>query len=222
MPEATFPAGLTQVDSLLKRGFDIVFSILGLFITGWLIIIAYLLATLDTGESGFFKQERVGKHGNLFEVIKIRTMRSDPAMNTTVTSSKDPRITRLGAFWRKSKIDELPQLLNILPGQMSFVGPRPDVPGFADRLQGDDRTILSVRPGITGPATLRFRDEEALLASQPDPERYNREVIFPEKVKLNRAYVKNYSFWRDLVYIWQTLFGQSKQITLSSKAHSER
>ena len=202
------PFGLTATSRLLKRSFDILFALLGLFLTGWLIIIASLLAAWDTGESGFFRQERVGKDGRLFKIIKIRTMRSDSTINTTVTSTADPRITRLGSLWRRTKIDELPQLINILLGQMSFVGPRPDVPGFADRLQGVDKLILSVRPGITGPATLRFRHEEALLASIPDPERYNREIIFPEKVRLNRTYIEDYNFWSDLVYIWRTITGE--------------
>jgi lipopolysaccharide/colanic/teichoic acid biosynthesis glycosyltransferase len=109
---------------------------------------------------------------------------------------------------RTAKIDELPQLLNVLVGQMSFVGPRPDVPGFADALVGAERVILSVRPGITGPATLRFRNEEEILSLQSDPEAYNREVIFPEKVRLNRQYVESYSFWADLKYIYLTVAGR--------------
>ena len=199
--------GLGLKHRLLKRCFDVFFSAIGLLFSGWIILIAYILATIDTRKNGFFIQERVGKDGKLFRVIKIRTMRDFPAITTTVTRENDPRITRLGRFWRKTKIDELPQLINVLLGQMSFVGPRPDVPGFADQLTGDDRIILSVRPGITGPATLRFRDEEKLLAQQEDPERYNREIIWPEKVRLNREYIENYSFWNDLKYIWQTIFG---------------
>jgi lipopolysaccharide/colanic/teichoic acid biosynthesis glycosyltransferase len=102
-------------------------------------------------------------------------------------------------------VDELPQLIHVLFGEMSFVGPRPDVPGFADKLIGEDRTILSVRPGITGPATLKYRDEEALLAAQDDPERYNNEVLWPDKVRLNRQYVQNWSFWTDIRLILKTL-----------------
>ncbi len=168
-------------------------------------MLAYFLARLDTGASGFFRQIRVGKDGELFEVVKIRTMRNDLVVNTTVTTSSDPRITGIGKFFRRSKIDELPQLLNVLRGEMSFVGPRPDVPGFADQLTGRDRIILAVRPGITGPATLKFRNEEALLAQQADPEAYNYNVIFPEKVRLNRQYVEQYSFVQDLYYIWRTI-----------------
>lgn len=200
--------GLAPAERRLKRLFDVVVSAAGLLLTGWLILIAYLLARMDTGESGFFRQTRVGKDGKLFEVIKIRTMRNDPAVQTTVTASGDPRLTRLGRFLRRTKIDELPQLINVLRGEMSFVGPRPDVPGFADRLSGRDRVILTVRPGITGPATLRFRDEETLLAEQDDPEAYNRDVIYPEKVRLNRRYVEQYSFVQDLRYIWRTLAGR--------------
>jgi len=136
----------------------------------------------------------------------IRTLRDLEGLDTTVTAEDDPRITRVGHLLRRSKIDELPQLWNVLKGEMSFVGPRPDVPGFADLLSGDEEVILAVRPGITGPATLRFRDEERELVSQVDPERYNREVIFPEKIRLNREYVENYSFGKDLKYIFRTLF----------------
>jgi lipopolysaccharide/colanic/teichoic acid biosynthesis glycosyltransferase len=126
-----------------------------------------------------------------------------------VTVSGDSRVTRLGWVWRKLKIDELPQLFNVLMGQMSFVGPRPDVPGFADQLKGKDRIILTVRPGITGPATLKYRNEEELLASVTDPEKYNAEVVFPDKVRLNREYVENWSFARDIRYIWATIWNRS-------------
>jgi lipopolysaccharide/colanic/teichoic acid biosynthesis glycosyltransferase len=134
-------------------------------------------------------------------------MRNVPGVTTTVTSARDPRITRLGRFFRRTKLDELPQLINVLLGQMSFVGPRPDVPGFADQLNGADRLILAIRPGITGPATLAFRDEEVLLAAQADPERYNREVIYPEKVRLNRIYIEQYNLRKDLTYLIQTVVG---------------
>jgi lipopolysaccharide/colanic/teichoic acid biosynthesis glycosyltransferase len=134
-------------------------------------------------------------------------MRRDDGAGTCVTTAADPRVTRVGRILRRTKIDELPQLFNVLAGHMSFVGPRPDVPGFADRVQGPDRIILSVRPGITGPATLRFRDEEALLAAQEDPERFNREVLFPEKVRLNRAYVENYRLVDDVACLVRTVFG---------------
>lgn len=198
--------GLRPPAAFVKRAFDLTLAVAGLALTWWIIAIAFVAASVDTGRSGFFIQERVGRHGARFRMVKIRTMRPSATLDTTVTTAADPRITRLGRFFRRTKIDELPQLLNVLLGHMSFVGPRPDVPGFADLLQGEDRIILSVRPGITGPATLKYRDEEALLASQPDPWAYNREVIFPDKVRINREYVRNYSFLSDLRCLWQTVF----------------
>jgi lipopolysaccharide/colanic/teichoic acid biosynthesis glycosyltransferase len=158
----------------------------------------------NTGQNGFFTQVRIGRFGKPFKLIKIRTMRDVENLNTTVTTSNDVRITRLGRFLRKTKVDELPQLVNVLLGQMSFVGPRPDVPGFADKLSNDDRVILSIRPGITGPASLKYRGEEELLASVKDPEKYNREIIYPDKVRENKAYIKNYSFLNDIRYILKT------------------
>jgi lipopolysaccharide/colanic/teichoic acid biosynthesis glycosyltransferase len=118
----------------------------------------------------------------------------------------DPRITRIGRILRSTKLDELPQHINVLLGQMSLVGPRPDVPGFADQLSDEDRIILSIRPGITGPATLRFRHEEEELAQQANPEFYNRTVIFHQKVKLNREYIEQYRFTKDLKYLLLTIF----------------
>lgn len=199
--------GLSPGQAALKRGFDFVGAAFGLAITFWIILPAWAIASLDTRKNGFFTQDRVGKDGRIFRVIKIRTMREIPGLNTTVSTGKDQRITALGRFWRKTKIDELPQLINVLKGDMSFVGPRPDVPGYADRLQGDDRVVLSVRPGITGPATLKYRDEEAILAEQDDPERYNNEVLWPDKVRLNRVYIENWSFLGDVRYIWKTVVG---------------
>lgn len=198
--------GLSPVQARLKRGFDVLGAAVGLALTFWLIGLAWVAATLDTGANGFFTQERVGRHGRRFRVIKLRTMRVDPAVRTMVTTSGDARITRIGRFLRRAKLDELPQLINVLKGDMSLVGPRPDVPGFADRIAAEDRIILSVRPGITGPATLKYRDEEALLARVGDPEAYNRDVIYPDKVRINRAYVEQWSFSRDLRYLWETLF----------------
>ena len=198
--------GLNSRQAAIKRIFDFIFSLSGLILTSWIIVPAYILATLDTGNNGFFVQKRVGYKGKLFALIKLRTMRNDNPISTSVTTKEDSRITRLGRFWRKTKIDELPQLINILLGDMSFVGPRPDVPGFADKLQGDDRIVLNVRPGITGPATLKYKNEEEILARQENPEKYNAEVIFPDKVRLNKEYIKNYSFIQDLKYIWQTIF----------------
>lgn len=198
---------LSKQNLLLKRSFDILFSLFGLIATWWLIIIAYLVAAFETKSNGFFIQKRVGKDGELFNIYKIKTMKKIQHIATTVTTSNDARITKSGAIFRKLKIDELPQLINILLGEMSFVGPRPDVVGYADKLVGNDRIILTICPGITSPATLKYRDEEELLAKQKDPKCYNDEVIWPDKVKINKEYVSNWSFKKDLLYIWQTLQG---------------
>jgi lipopolysaccharide/colanic/teichoic acid biosynthesis glycosyltransferase len=191
---------------ILKRIFDIVISLSGILILWPVILFAVVAASIDTKEFGLFAQMRVGREGRLFRILKIRTMKTDYANTTFVTTSKDNRITVLGAFFRKYKIDELPQLLNIIIGDMSFVGPRPDVPGYADKLENDDRIVLSVRPGITGPAAIKYRDEEDLLQNQNDPEDYNDTVIFPDKVRINRKYVMEYSFVKDIKYILKTLF----------------
>ena len=123
-----------------------------------------------------------------------------------ITLKDDARLSSVGKTLRKYHLDELPQLLNVLIGDMSIVGPRPDVAGYADLLQGDDRIILSVRPGITGPATLKFKNEDVLLSQQPDPKKYNDTIIWPEKVRLNKEYVKNWSFLGDLNFIFKTIF----------------
>jgi lipopolysaccharide/colanic/teichoic acid biosynthesis glycosyltransferase len=202
---ATTGFGLTTAQAARKRLLDIVLSILGLVLLSWLIVLAYLAASIDTRSGGFFRQDRVGRNGRTFKVIKIKTMRSHPTLTTSVTTADDPRITRLGRFFRKSKIDELPQLVNVLLGQMSLVGPRPEVPGFADRLVGEDALILTVRPGITGPATLHFRNEEELLRTTADPEAYNATVLFPMKVRMNLDYIRDYSMRKDLEMIWKTI-----------------
>lgn len=206
--DAPLPIGIRAGQRLKKRTLDLALSLMGLMAVGWLIIVCYMVATLDTGRSGMFSQARVGLGGRSFMLYKIRTMRPDEHLSTTVTSACDPRITRIGRFMRRTKLDELPQLWNVLLGDMSFVGPRPDVPGFADLLEGEASVILSVRPGITGPASLAFRDEESLLAAQSDPERYNREVIYPRKVQLNLDYIHTWSLRNDIKYIWHTLVGK--------------
>lgn len=190
---------------LYKRLFDFIFSFIGLCLTWWLILLAWIIASIDTKSNGFFLQKRVGKDGKLFTVIKIKTMRPVSGVDTTITQDRDPRITKWGRFFRKTKIDELPQLINVLFGQMSFVGPRPDVPGYADQLQGDEKRILSIRPGITGPATLAYRNEEEILAQQEDPRKYNDEVIYPDKVRINLEYIDNWSLQKDIYYIYKTI-----------------
>lgn len=196
--------GLSPAQQTAKRVFDIVIAVLLLAATWWIILLALLVASVDTRAAGLFQQTRVGKDGKLFQVYKVRTMRVTTEPGTSVTTRHDARITRLGGLFRRLKIDELPQLWNVLVGDMSLVGPRPDVPGFADQLIGEDRLLLTIRPGITGPATLAYRDEEVLLANQADPEAYNREVIYPHKVKLNLEYIHNYSLRKDIDYLVQT------------------
>lgn len=197
---------LTFWERSLKRLVDFFGAFFGLSLTWWIIFICYIFSSIDTRANGFFIQKRIGRNGKLFYLVKLRTMRRDPSFQTNVTTDRDPRITNLGRFFRKSKLDELPQLFHVLLGQMSLVGPRPDVPGFANNLSGEDRIILSVRPGITGPATLKYKNEESILAEQTNPERYNDEVIYPDKIKLNREYVENYSLRKDIEYIGQTIF----------------
>jgi lipopolysaccharide/colanic/teichoic acid biosynthesis glycosyltransferase len=196
---------MSRQQAVLKRSFDFCAAALGLMLTSWILIPAFVLSCIDTKSNGLFIQTRVGRYGKLFPLIKLKSMKNMPDIQTSVTTDHDPRITVLGRFWRKTKIDELPQLINVLLGHMSCVGPRPDVPGFADQLQGDDRCILSVRPGITGPASLKYRHEEKLLVEQEDPEAFNARTIWPDKVRINREYVENFSFVRDMVYIWRTL-----------------
>ena len=126
-------------------------------------------------------------------------------ISTFVTVKNDPRITPLGAFLRQTKLDELPQLYNVLRGDMSLVGPRPDVSGFADKLVGADRIILSVKPGITGPASLKYRDEEIVLSKQKSPEEYNKLIIWPDKVRINKEYISKWTFIGDIKYLFKTL-----------------
>lgn len=203
--DSVLPHPIPPLGRASKRAIDLVFAIVGILALGWLMFAAWLIATVDTGCNGLFLQVRVGRDGKTFRVMKIRTMRVCPEIVTTVTTSTDARITQIGRLLRLSRVDELPQLLNVLVGDMSLVGPRPDVTGWADRLVGDDRVILRIRPGVTGPATLHFRDEARLLSEQPDPERFNREVIWPEKVRLNREYLRTWSLWKDLRIIARTL-----------------
>jgi len=195
---------MRPLDFQKKRAFDFSLACFGLLFLFPLIIACWWLARRDTDASGFFRQTRVGQGGKTFQVIKLRTMYAHKD-GSTVTTRSDTRITPLGAKFRRWKLDELPQLINVVKGEMSFVGPRPDVPGFLDTLQGDDQRLWRLKPGITGPATLRYRNEEELLDAQQDPEKYNKEVIWPDKVRINLAYMEGWSLGRDLGYILQTI-----------------
>ncbi|MFJ1469084.1 sugar transferase [Massilia orientalis] len=198
---------MSKADILFKRAFDIVASLAGVLLLAPVIVLCWLAATIDTRSNGFFIQKRIGRHGRVIRVCKIKTMYPSNTQRSPIASRNLASISQSGRFLRKYKLDELPQLFNVLAGSMSFVGPRPDVPGYADRLQGEDRIILSLRPGITGPASIKYKDEEVILAAVDDPETYNDRIIWPDKVRINREYFNNYSLLRDLRYIFHTIFG---------------
>ena len=193
---------------VLKFIFDRLVSFIGLFVLWPILLVVAILARIKMpGGPVLFSQERVGRGGRLFTMYKFRTMTVGHG-GSTVTVAGEPRITTLGARLRKYKLDELPELWNVLKGEMSFVGPRPDVPGYADTLVGEDREVLKLRPGITGPASLKYRNEEEILANVEDPQRYNDEVIFPDKVRINRYYLHHYSFFMDIKMIIATVLGR--------------
>lgn len=216
---------------ILKRLFDILASFFGLLIL-WpvLVIVAILVKVKMPGGPAFFCQKRVGKDGKLFTCHKFRTMLVAPKVNSnsnwsSVSVAGDSRITPLGAKLRHYKLDELPELWDVLIGNMSFVGPRPDVPGYADKLEGDDRDVLKLRPGITGPATLKYRLEDEMIAeyvsqkqaagdtrpAQDIAVEYNDNVIYPDKVRLNCYYYRHYSFIKDIEMIFATVLGKKIQ-----------
>ncbi len=188
--------------------FDRIAALIGLLILWPLLIIVAIMIMIKMPDGPvIFKQKRVGRNGSLFTMYKFRSMIVGH-MGSSVSVAGESRITPFGAFLRHYKLDELPELWNVLIGDMSFVGPRPDVPGYADQLKGKDREILKLRPGITGPASLKYRNEEDLLAKQENPKRYNDEVIFPDKVRINLYYLYNYSFMKDIEIIFCTILGR--------------
>ncbi len=189
-----------------KRLFDIIFSFIGLiFLIPVFILVAILIKIKMPGGPVIFTQKRVGQNGKLFTIYKFRTMTVSHS-GSSVSVKGESRITPFGAKLRKYKIDELPELWNVLVGDMSFVGPRPDVPGYADNLKGDDRKILKLKPGITCEASLKYANEEEILAEQDDPVKYNDEVIFPDKVKMNLEYYNNNNVLKDIKIIFKTIF----------------
>jgi len=197
---------LSKKQKTFKRLLDITLALFCLMFSLVFLIILFMACSLDTKSSGIIAQRRVGQHAKLFKLLKFKTMRDTKQPQNYITTINDPRITRFGRFLRKTKLDELPQLWNVLVGEMSFVGPRPDVPGYADQLRGEDRIILEVKPGITGPASLAFKDEEELLAKQINPKEYNDKVIWPKKVEINKSYIEEFSLKKDLNYILRTIF----------------
>lgn len=194
---------------ILKYIFDRITALIGLIVLSPILIITAIVIKLKMPSGPIiFKQKRVGKGGKLFTMYKFRTM-TVKHNGSSISVAGENRITPLGATLRKYKLDELPELWNVLIGNMSFVGPRPDVPGYADLLKGEDRLVLKLRPGITGPASLKYRNEEETLAQIQDPVKYNNEIIYPDKVRINLFYFKNYSFLIDLKIIFCTVFGKN-------------
>ena len=196
---------------IIKYIFDRLMALIGLlFLWPLLIILAILIKVKMPGGPAFFTQKRVGQHGRLFTMHKFRSMAVSHD-DSSVSVAGEARITSFGATLRKYKLDQLPELCDVLIGNMSFVGPRPDVPGYADMLTGDDRRMLELRPGITGPASLKYRDEEELLAQVDNPIEYNDKVIFPDKVRINLYYLDHYSFWKDIQMIIYTVLGMKME-----------
>lgn len=220
---------------VIKNIFDRAVAFIGLVcLSPVLLVVAILIRMRMPGGPVIFRQKRVGRHGKLFTIYKFRSMSAKPINGVSVAAAEQHRVTPLGEKLRRYKLDELPELWNVLKGDMSFVGPRPDVPGYADRLQGEDREILKLRPGITGPASLKYRDEEYLLAAvgeffatgktvdglPPDfttviKEKevhnimdYNDKVIYPDKIRVNLYYLHHYSFVKDIEMIVSTVLGR--------------
>lgn len=193
---------------IAKYLFDRIMAFVGLIVLSPVLLVVWMLIRVKMPDGpAVFTQKRVGKDGKLFTMYKFRSMSAHHS-GSTVSVAGESRITPLGARLRRYKLDELPELWNVLIGDMSFVGPRPDVPGYADKLEGDDRRVLQLRPGITGPASLKYRDEEILLAGQANPQEFNDKVIYPDKVRINLYYLDHYSFLADIKMIFATVLGK--------------
>ena len=182
-------------------------AMVGLLSLWWLMLLVAICIKVKMPGPVLFRQQRVGREGRLFTMVKFRTMLVNHGGNS-VSVAGESRITPLGSMLRRWKLDELPELWNVLLGDMSFVGPRPDVPGYADTLTGEDREILQLRPGITGPASMKYRNEEEILSAVENPQKYNDEVIFPDKVRINRLYLHDHSFFLALKMIVATVLGK--------------
>lgn len=197
---------LNKLSLNIKHLFDKIAALFGIILLSPFMLIIFVIHKIVMTKGRFiFKQERIGQHGKKFYIYKIRTMTENDG-NVFVTTANDERVLPFGRWLRKTKIDEIVELVNVLKGEMSFVGPRPDVPGYADLLQGSDRKILELKPGITGPASLKYINEEEILAQVENPKQYNDEVIFPDKVKINLEYYHNRTFWGDIKIIFKTIF----------------
>jgi lipopolysaccharide/colanic/teichoic acid biosynthesis glycosyltransferase len=196
---------MSPLQKIIKRFFDLVVSLIGMLILWPLGLFLVAMIKMSSIGPAIYSQRRIGQYGKPFLCYKFRTMYAGSDRFGSVTTGTDKRVTPIGRILRKFKLDELPQLWNVMIGRMSFVGPRPDVPGYADLLDGENRLILELRPGITGPASLYFRNEEEILANVDNPKEYNDKVIWPEKVKINREYLKKWSFCKDIGYILVTV-----------------
>ena len=188
-----------------KRLFDLAVSFIGLSLLALPMGLVAALVRMTSPGPALFRQERVGRGGVRFTVRKFRTMSAGHGDPSPVTVRGDSRVTGVGRFLRRFKLDEYPQLWNVLVGEMSLVGPRPDVPGYYDRLGEEGRRILAMRPGITGPATIKYANEEEILAALPDPVRYNDEVVFPDKVRINLEYMDGCTLGGDIGWIWKAV-----------------
>ncbi len=203
-----FPAtGRVYYDGRLKRGVDVLAGVLGLLVLSPLLLVLAFAVRVSSGPPVLFVQERVGRRGRPFRLLKFRTMRQGSDSGLLITGSGDPRVTRVGRFLRATKLDELPQLVNLLRGEMSLVGPRPEVPRYVEDYSADQRRILEARPGLTDPATILFRNEESLLGSVEDTrkERYYREKILPVKLAMNQEYLERASLPYDMLLVMRTL-----------------
>ncbi|MFN3396685.1 MAG: sugar transferase [Thermodesulfovibrionales bacterium] len=190
---------------MLKRSFDIIASLLGLILLIPFFIVVSILIKVDSKGPVFFSQERIGKDFKPFRIFKFRTM-IQTNNGPLITTANDLRITRVGKYLRRYKIDELPQLFNVLKGDMSLVGPRPEVKKYVDLFDSDYRKILTIRPGLTDPASLRYSNEEAILSQSPDYEEAYIKRILPEKINLSLEYVNNHTMMRDITIILETIF----------------
>ena len=198
---------LSRGNNMVKWLFDRTLSLLAIVVLLPILLLVAIVILVANGAPVMYVQERIGQDGKPFKLIKFRTMHGDE--KSPIAASELNRITRVGRWLRRTKIDELPELLNIFVGDMSFVGPRPDVAGYADKLEGDDRRMLTMKPGLTGVASLKYRNEEDLLAAQPNPQEYNDKVIWPDKVRLNLLYMERQSLWLDVKVLICTALGKT-------------
>lgn len=190
-----------------KRLFDLVVSSVAIVLLSPVFLLIAILIKLDSKGPVFFLQSRVGKDEKIFQIFKFRTMVVDAEkLGKQITVGRDPRITRVGHFLRKYKIDELPQLFNVFNGTMSFVGPRPEVPRYTALYNSEQREVLRVRPGITDLASIKYRDENEVLAQSDNPEKTYIEEVMVDKLQLNLDYIRNRSFWVDIKIIFQTIY----------------